>query len=85
MFLGTLGEVMPCLRLGRRVLASECDAATHRKGMEALREEIKLHLAGEVDLTAIWEEGITMTLIVTTSTSPRTAPNILILIRKEAL
>ena len=79
-FLGTLGEVLPCLRLGRRVLASEIDTGVHKRGMEVLSQEIKIHLAAGVDLIALWEQGITMTLTVTTSASPRIVSNILILL-----
>ena len=40
--IGTLGEVLPCLRLGRRVLAAEVDTTTHDRGMEVLRNEIRV-------------------------------------------
>jgi hypothetical protein len=42
--LGTQCEILPALRLGRRVIASEVDEKVWKEGMEILRSEIKVRL-----------------------------------------
>ena len=40
--IGTLCEVLPALRLGRRVIASERDQRVWAEGMKILRTEVKV-------------------------------------------
>jgi hypothetical protein len=60
-FLGTLGEIIPCLRLGRRVIASDVDQQAWKSEREALEKETKLHLVGNVDLLQHCTEALITT------------------------
>ena len=58
--LGSLGESIPCLRLGRRVMASESDVKAWKLGYEQLEVELKIHLVGSADLLQVCVDGYTI-------------------------